>query len=150
MGRRRRGRELAVQMLFQLDVTGDDPGSVLPTFWEGNRAGADVRAFAEALVRGTWEHRATLDAVLQGSAEHWKIDRMAIVDRNVLRVAAFELLRSDEVPDAVILDEAIEIAKRFGNADSGPFVNGVLDAVRARLEAGELERSLTDRASLGE
>ena len=75
---------------------------------------------------------------------------MAIVDRNVLRVAAFELLRSDEVPDAVILDEAIEIAKRFGNADSGPFVNGVLDAVRARLEAGELERSLTDRASLGE
>ena len=138
MGRRHLSRELTVQILFQLDVTDDDPGKVLPAFWNRSRSPDAVMAFTEHLVRGTWEHRRLIDAVLQRSSEHWKIRRMPIVDRNVLRMATFELLNPGEVPAAVIIDEAIEVAKRYGNEDSGSFVNGVLDGVRKRLEAGEL------------
>jgi N utilization substance protein B len=141
MGRRHQAREFAVQILFQIDVTGDAPDDVLPDFWRGARHPADLVEFTKQLVRGAWQHQSELDGVLQSSAEHWKVERMAIVDRNVLRLATFELLGTPDVPPAVIIDEAIEIAKRFGNADSGPFVNGVLDAVRKRLEAGELDRT---------
>ena len=136
MGRRHRGREFAVQVLFQMDMTRDAPEDVLPTFWEGperRRTPGSVRGFTEKLVRGTWERRADIDAFLGASSEHWRLDRMAVVDRNILRLATFELLQGDETPAAVIIDEAIEIAKRYGNEDSGAFVNGVLDAVRRRL-----------------
>jgi N utilization substance protein B len=138
VGSRHRARQYAVQVLFQLDVTGDEPAVALAHFWEGKGAPADVVRFAERLVQGAWSHRSHIDEVLAGSASHWKLERMAIVDRNVLRLALFEMLHEKETPAPVVLDEAIELAKQFGNTDSGPFVNGVLDAIRRRLEEGSL------------
>ena len=140
MGSRHRARQYAVQLLFQLDATGDEPVHSLPLFWESRPAPGEVVSFTEQLVRGSWEHRESLDAVLEESAANWKVERMAMVDRNVLRLALFELLHR-RTPPAVVLDEAIELAKEFGNADSGPFVNGILDAVRRRLDEGSLSRA---------
>ncbi len=139
MGTRHRARQYAVQLLFQLDATGDEPIHSLPLFWESRSAPGEVVSFTEELVRGSWEHRESLDAVLEESAANWKVERMAMVDRNVLRLALFELLHG-RTPSPVVLDEAIELAKQFGDADSGPFVNGILDAVRRRLDEGSLSR----------
>jgi N utilization substance protein B len=138
VGTRHRARQYAVQVLFQLDVTGEDPTRALPPFWEDRQAPEDIVRFTEQLVVGTWARRAELDALLEESAAHWRLDRMAMVDRNVLRLALFELLHGAGTPSPVVLNEAIELAKRFGNADSGPVVNGVLDGIRQRLDDGTL------------
>lgn len=140
MGTRHRARQYAIQVLFQLDAAGEEPSDALPLFWEGRPAPVEVVNFTEELVRGSWERRELLDSVLEESAAHWKVERMAMVDRNVLRLALFELLHGG-TPSAVVLDEAIELAKHFGNADSGPFVNGILDAIRRRLDEGSLSRN---------
>lgn len=139
MGTRHRARQYAIQLLFQLDATGDEPADSIPLFWEGRPAPEAVVRFTEDLVRGSWKNRAGLDAVLEESAANWKVERMAMVDRNVLRLAVFELLHS-KTPSPVVLDEAIELAKQFGTADSGTFVNGILDSVSRRLEEGSLSR----------
>jgi len=132
-GTRRQAREAAVQILFELDLGGADLEAVLLQFRGARSPGREAKAFAEALVREAWSRRQEIDARIQECADNWRLERMAAVDRNVLRLAVSELLTADPSPAAVILDEAIEIAKRFGNADSGTFVNGVLDAVRKRL-----------------
>jgi N utilization substance protein B len=138
MGARHRARQYAVQVLFQLDVTGEDPGDALAGFWESRDPVPAVRSFTEELVCGSWEQREHLDSVLEESAANWKVSRMAMVDRNVLRLALYELLHGQGTPSPVVLDEAIELGKQFGNADSGPFINGILDAVRRRLDDGSL------------
>ena len=138
MGQRRRSRECALQMLFQIDLTGGSAPDVFREFWAGQETGATIRAFAEDLVLGVVGRRRGLDAVLSGSAENWRIDRMAVVDRNVLRMALYEMLCRADTPPAVAIDEAIEVAKKFGGDESSAFVNGVLDAVRRRIERGEI------------
>lgn len=138
MGQRRRAREYALQLLFQIDLSGGPPEAVFEDFWSGQKAGEEVRAFAERLVRGVWREREALDGVIASCAEHWRLDRMATVDRNVLRIAVFEMMFETDTPAAVAIDEAIEVAKRFGGEDSGKFINGVLDAIRRR---GEAERT---------
>lgn len=138
MGQRRRARECALQMLFQIDVTAAAPAEVFPGFWAGQEAEGDVREFAERLVLGVARRRRELDAVVTASSEHWRIERMAVVDRNVLRMAVFELLHHRDTPAAVVIDEAIEVAKRFGGDESGAFVNGVLDAIRRSFDRGEI------------
>jgi N utilization substance protein B len=125
-------------MLFQIDLTATPPAEVFREFWIDQALADDVRAFAEGLVRGVAARRVALDAVIAGSSEHWRIERMAVVDRNVLRMAIYELLWERETPAAVVIDEAIEVAKRFGGEESGAFVNGVLDAVRRAFERGEI------------
>jgi len=135
-GTRRQAREAAVQILFELDLGGAELDAVLMQFRSARSPGREVKGFAEALVREAWSRRQEIDARIQECADNWRLERMAAVDRNVLRLAVSELLAPDPEPAAVILDEAIEIAKRFGNADSGTFVNGVLDAVRKRLPGG--------------
>jgi N utilization substance protein B len=140
MGRRRRGREFALQILFQIDLTGGAPEEVFDDFWEGQEVREDVREFAEALVQGTHRERPTLDDVISSSAEHWRVERMSVVDRNVLRLAAYEMLFEPDTPPVVVIDEAIEIAKRFGTEDSGGFINGILDDVRRRIDRGEVTR----------
>ena len=137
MGQRRRARERALQMLFQLDLAGGRPEEMFDAFWEGQETDADGRAFAERLVNGVVAEKARLDRTIAAAAENWRVERMAVVDRNVLRLAVYELLDEPETPPAVVLDEAIEIAKRFGSEQSGGFINGVLDAVRRRIERGE-------------
>jgi N utilization substance protein B len=125
-------------MLFQIDVTAATPEEVFPQFWAAQDTGDDVRSFAESLVLGVTSRRRSLDAVMAASSDHWRVERMAVVDRNVLRMAVFELLCHRDTPPAVVLDEAIEVAKRFGGDESGAFVNGVLDAVRRSLDRGEI------------
>jgi N utilization substance protein B len=134
MGHRRRSREFALQMLFQVDLTDSAPHEVFPQFWSQHAEEPEHVAFAERLVLGVVAERARFDRMIQEAAEHWRVERMAVVDRNVLRMALYELLHDRETPRAVVIDEAIEIAGRFGGADSGAFVNGILDAVRRRLE----------------
>ncbi len=131
MGRRRRAREFALQVLFQIDLTGGVPDEVLRQFWSGQDVEPDVRAFAERLVHGVVDRRVQIDARIVEAAEHWRIERMGVVDRNVLRIAVYELASEDGTPKAVVIDESIEIAKRFGGEGSGGFINGILDSIRA-------------------
>ena len=129
MGTRREGRELAVQALYQLEVTGDEGGGGLETFWRHFDATDDARAFALALVDRVREHRDRIDRLIAAAAEHWRVGRLSKVDVSVLRVATLELIDYDDIPTRVTIDEAIEIAKRFGSQDSAAFVNGVLDRI---------------------
>jgi len=130
VGQRRRSREYALQVLYQLDQTGASVAEVLEQFWSTRAAPPEVRAFCERLVRGVGAHRAELDARIAGAASNWRVERMALVDVNVLRLAVYELLHETETPPAVAIDEAVEVAKKFGSEQSARFVNGVLDAVR--------------------
>jgi N utilization substance protein B len=138
LGRRRRAREHALQVLFQIDVTGAPADEVFREFWRDRGTDDEMRGFTEDLVRGVLERRGDLDRWISGAAEHWRLERMAVVDRNVLRIAVLEMVRQPEVPPAVAIDEAVEVAKKFGSAESGSFINGVLDEVRRRLERGEI------------
>jgi len=127
-------------MLFQIDLTGVSAAEVFPQFWPGQaQVAEDVREFAEDLVLGVSRERAVLDGIVARSSEHWRVERMAVVDRNVLRMAVYELLFTPETPPVVIIDEAIEVAKRFGGEESGAFVNGVLDAIRKSADRGEIQ-----------
>lgn len=138
LGQRRRARECALQMLFQIDLTGSEPSEVFREFWAGQEAGDELREFAERLVEGVNRARRRLDATIVGSLQNWRIERMAVVDRNVLRMAVYEMLYEPDTPAVVVIDEAIEVARRFGTEESGAFINGVLDDVRKRIVRGEL------------
>ncbi len=128
MSLRRKGRELALQVLYQWDIHGNI-SDWEDDFWEQNKVHPEIRAFADELVRGVIAHAADLDGVIGKHAENWTVQRMAITDRTVLRMAAYELLYLPDVPARVTLNEAIEIVKAFGDEQSGAFVNGVLDRI---------------------
>ena len=133
MASRRKSRELALQMLFQWEVGDHAPGKVVSSFLPSHKADAEVKEFARALFEGTVGEVNTIDPLLRRHAEHWKLERMAAVDRNVLRLALYELLHCPETPPAVVINEALELARRFSAAESVEFVNGVLDAVLKSL-----------------
>jgi N utilization substance protein B len=134
MGRRRRSRELALLLLYELDLQGEaDAGSIATTFWSRHDVDAETRGFAESIVRGTKEHQAKIDELIVRFSERWDLDRIATVDRNILRAGIFELLWLTHVPPKVVINEALEIAKRFSTGDSTRFINGVLDRVRREL-----------------
>lgn len=138
-GDRRRAREYSLQILFQLDLCPEEETTrALEAFWSTKKISDTIREYADRLVQGTIRHREEIDRLLESQSLHWRITRMAVVDRNILRMALYEMLREPDTPSIVVIDEAIEVAKRFGNDESGPFVNGILDAVRLRLEAGEI------------
>jgi N utilization substance protein B len=126
---RTRGRELAFQILFQCDQTGDKVNMVIARFLDMRSANADAAAFAEALAVGAFKQQAALDEMIRKVAKNWKLERLLSVDRAVLRLGAYELASTPETPVEVILDEAIEIAKNFGSDESAAFVNGVLDQI---------------------
>ena len=130
---RRRSREYAVQMLFQWDVAEAPEKEVLDNFWGDRQIKQDVRKMAEKLFTTAVERLDDIDERLQAAARNWKLERMTAVDRNILRMAVAELLVG-KTPPAVVLDEAVEIARRFGTEKSPEFVNGVLDAVRVEME----------------
>jgi N utilization substance protein B len=139
MGTRREGRELALQALYQLDVTGEsDPGG----FWTHFQSGEGAEAFARELVDGVRQNRERIDALIAESAEHWRLPRLSRVDLSLLRVATFELLGCPDIPASVTIDEAIEIARRFGSEDSAAFVNGVLDHVAGVLGVKDKPRTV--------
>lgn len=124
-----------MQSLCQLDVLGDEFLEDLDGFLADEQPGEPIQAYARGLVREIWMDRARLDERIQSVSEHWDMGRMAPIDRNTIRIAAHELLRRDDVPPRVTINEAIEIGKSFGTAESGKFINGVLDALRKQMES---------------
>jgi transcription antitermination protein NusB len=136
VGRRRKAREVALQFLYQLDQHGEtDPTSHEVEFWSRHPVDDETRAFASALVHGTTSRHTQVDEIIAQYAEHWDLDRMAVVDRNILRLAVYELLDDHAVPPKVAINEAIEISKKFGTQESSRFINGVLDRVHRELRA---------------
>jgi N utilization substance protein B len=136
MGTRRRARELALQLLYQFELTDASPEEMQAGFEEWRQASDEVREFADALLRGTLARLDELDEELGRQTTHWRLERLAAVDRNILRLAMYELTYETGTPHAVVIDEAIEIAKKYGTKDSGRFVNGVLDGFVKRRAAG--------------
>jgi N utilization substance protein B len=132
---RRKAREYALQMLFQWEGERADPAVIQASFWREWPVKPDTRAFADSLFAGTVAAVAEIDALLAAHAEHWRLERMAAVDRNLLRLAVHELQAHPETPPAVVIDEALEIARRFSTEDAVEFLNGILDAVRKTLQA---------------
>jgi transcription antitermination protein NusB len=134
--KRRQAREYALQILFQIDFTEKKLGRrELDEFWSDKKENKEIRAFAEELVKGTLEKLEDIDALIEKLAENWILGRMAAVDRNILRFAAFEILYRKDIPSAVTINEALEIAKKYSSSESAPFLNGVLD--RLAKEAGK-------------
>ena len=129
MGARRKARELALQMLFENDVTGTSATEMFQRNAELQKAPPGIRDFTERLVAGTLEKRQSLDEIITKQADHWRLSRMPIVDRNILWLALFELLHEPSTPRPVVIDEALEIAKRFSTPRSSQFINGILDGV---------------------
>jgi len=135
MGTRRKSRELVLQMLFQADMGRQTAEQVRRTFWsEHNSAAEDVRQFAEDLFSVATDRSAEIDGLIEGHAEHWRMDRMAAVDRNLLRAAVAELIGFPATPRAVVINEALEIARKFSSLESVQFINGVLDSIGRELE----------------
>ena len=135
MGARRRARECALQMLFSYDVARPSVAELLDLYWgELAEAAAEVREFANELVAGTVEHLNEIDERIRVRTEHWRIQRMAIVDRNLLRMAVFEFLFQPSTPKTVAINEALEIARRFSTSEATQFVNGILDAIKRDLD----------------
>ncbi|MEI8234807.1 MAG: transcription antitermination factor NusB [Verrucomicrobiota bacterium] len=133
MGARREGREAAVQFLYQRDLNAGENAETVAEFWEIRPAAKRVREFGMAIAEGVLTHQAAIDERIRQAASNYDLHRIAAVDRNILRIAIFEMLFCPEVPPVVSINEAIEIAKRFGSDESGRFVNGVLDRIRGEL-----------------
>jgi N utilization substance protein B len=135
VGTRRKSRELALQMLFQADMGKQNADEVRRTFWsERGSVTEDVRGFAEDLFRSAVGRTAEIDGLIEGHAEHWRMERMAAVDRNILRSAVAELIGFPTTPRAVVINEALEIARKFSTPESVQFINGVLDSVGRQIE----------------
>ena len=133
-GGRRRGREAALQMLYQWEVGRASADEAITTYWPAHGAGDEqpetVREFANTLVRGTSDRVAEIDRLLSLHAENWRVERMAVIDRLILRLAVYEFLADPDTPSRVIINEALELARRYSGDEAVPFVNGVLDSVK--------------------
>lgn len=135
MGKRRKIREAALQVLFQLEFD-ESPAEVgLRSYWADKKAGAEEKEGVARLVEGVVSHREVIDDAIQAVSEHWRMSRMVLVDRNILRIAAFEMMFAGEgLAPAIVINEAIEIAKKYSGERSAVFINGVLDALKQKLE----------------
>lgn len=132
MGARRKARELALQMLFQYDMSGNPPDTIIGTFEELQKSKPNTREFATRIFKGTVVHIGELDEMIQAQADNWRLSRMATVDRNIIRMSVYEFLHESDTPKLVIIDEAIEIAKKYGTQKSSQFINGILDGILKR------------------
>ena len=133
MGRRTKARECALQMLYQWERSGEAVERVAESYWRVRTTTDETRAMAERLFTGTVDHQKEIDETIVGALTNWRFDRVAEVDKAVLRLGAYELMQEPGTPAAVVIDEAVELAKRFSEADSPAFVNGVLDALRKKV-----------------
>ena len=131
MRRRTKAREFALQILYQIDITKCDAKSTVEDFWNNRETNTEaaVKEFAEGIISGVIEYKDEIDKAISEAAENWELGRMAVVDRNILRMTAYELLHRQDIPPKVSINEAIEIAKKYGDQDSGKFVNGILDRI---------------------
>lgn len=130
MRKRTHARELVLQFLYQQEMNPDALESALTAFWEEHAdSGLEIRTYTERVIKGTLEHLPELDELITRYADNWKLNRMAAIDRNILRYATFEILYLEDIPPKVAINEAVNIAKKFSQPDSGKFVNGVLDKI---------------------
>ncbi len=130
MRKRTKAREHALKILYAVDITGDDPEKCIEVFWKDNEEpNKEIIGFANAVVLGFHKNREMIDKVITAHTTNWQLKRMAFIDRNILRAATYELLFCEDVPPKVAINEAIDIAKKYGDKDSGKFVNGVLDKI---------------------
>ncbi len=134
MGNRRKSREAALQILYKIDLSKMEAREAMRIFWQQHPAGDDVEDFANQIVDGVIRNRPEIDKLIEDHATHWKLSRMACVDRNILRMAVYELMYCHDIPNSVTLNEAIEVAKKFGTEESGAFINGVLDHISKELK----------------
>ncbi|MGW8272197.1 MAG: transcription antitermination factor NusB [Thermodesulfovibrionales bacterium] len=137
--KRRQAREFALQMLFQYDFTHGDISRLIEEFWGDKKVDPAVREFAGELFRGTLGNLQAIDNAIRETTEHWVLERMAVVDKNILRSACYELIFREDIPPIVTINEAIEIAKKYSSAESASFINGILDRIaRGKGKAGRL------------
>jgi transcription antitermination protein NusB len=141
MSVRRKGRELALQVLYQLDMSGEGPERVLESFTASFEHTPKARAFGEALARGVLAQREQIDGRIAEASEHWRLERLSRVDANVIRIAVYEMTTPPGLPIQIAINEAIEVARKFGTTESAAFVNGVLDEVAGRLGLKETRRA---------
>jgi N utilization substance protein B len=139
MGTRRKARELAMQALFFMDMRKDFSEETFGRFCANFAPKPDVRPFFLRLVRGVLRSQTELDALIERFSENWSLGRMSGVDRNVMRIAVYEMVCCRDIPAKVSINEAVDIGKKFGTEESGAFINGIVDSIRAAVEAGELE-----------
>ena len=137
LGPRSKARECAMQMLYQWDITREPMDRVIGLFWEVRNGTPPTKAMAERLARGAQGAVGGLDEAIGAASTNWRFDRIAPIDRSILRIGAYELMHEPQTSGLVVIDEAIELAKRFGEEDSWSFVNGVLDAIRAKVRGAK-------------
>ena len=130
MGKRRRSREFALQVLYQLEITKQGALQAMVQLRENFSPEEGEDEFAKRIVLGVMEHRQEIDRLIKERSENWRLDRMTIIDRNILRIAIFELLYCGDIPPKVTLNEAIDLGKRYGSEESGSFINGILDRIQ--------------------
>ncbi len=135
MSHRRKAREVALKVLYSLDVINQDVERTIGLFWANFDAPDDARAFSSLLIEGTWQKRDYLDELISRHSENWSLSRMARVDRNILRMAVYELLFCNDIPPKVTLNEAIDLGKIYGSENSGSFINGILHALYADMRS---------------
>jgi len=133
MGKRRRSRELALQYLYQWDFHGSDHEEPVRLFWEARQEPDKVMGFARQIVEGVRLRQSEIDPLIESQSRRWKMYRMSRIDRNILRIAVFELICCHDIPPKASIDEAIELGKKFGAQDSSAFINGILDQLGRRL-----------------
>ncbi len=133
MGKRRKARECALQILFQLEFNTADSEGLIDGYWAHQKASEEIREYGTWLVRGLRASQEDIDGIIQAASEHWRIARMAVVDRNILRIAVYEMIHEKTLVPAIIINEAIEIAKKYSGEQAAVFINGILDAVRKKL-----------------
>lgn len=134
MGQRRKAREHTLRILFQMEFEDSNPHEALDQYWKSRKTTAEIKEYSTWLAKGIASNQKTIDSLIQSVSEHWRISRMALIDRNILRMAVFELLYEDNIAPAIVINEAIEIARRYSGDEAATFVNGILDAVRKTLE----------------
>jgi N utilization substance protein B len=132
MGARRKARELALQMLYQHDLSGNTPDTIVSTFEDLQKSKPNTREFATKIFKGTVDNLEKIDEMIAQQADNWRLSRMAVVDRNIIRMSIYEFLHEEDTPKLVIIDEAIEIGKKFGTQKSSQFINGILDGILKR------------------
>ena len=138
MGTRRRARELAMQALFYMDASRSNSPQMLERFCENFTPSQKVRPFFIKLVTGVLEAKPQIDTLIERFSKNWRVHRMSGVDRNIMRVAIFEMLFCPDIPPKVSINEAIDVGKKFGTEESGAFINGIIDSIRIAIENGEI------------
>ena len=129
MRKRTKARECVLQMLYQMDMANDPIDKVMNQYWQNKQRTDVVMAFANEIVKGTYEHLSEIDKIISSYSENWKLSEMPIIDRNIIRLAVYEIMFMDDIHPAVTIDEAIDLANRFSTPTSGKFINGVLDKI---------------------